>query len=284
MSELGTKEYGRQDILDITRWIDYRDGIVHLLDPATGDPLRTDAPPLWLANDDRLAKGYDALGEPEHDHDLTIAFSRHKDATDLGRFENRFTWFERTYARSHALAFEEGMGWDRTKWHKVLQDLRARPSKALAESPGFTERLLRSAVRHQHVLEFSYDLENTARPIDKLLLEMIHPRASFSRLQGEAYPIQKILKFAAGALREWYFPGKYMYEFMQLDLPPSPRTLLTVGAGHADLTRKFRVLGFSPNERHFPLSKDRKRDVETHSRAMREGRIDFQVLGALSLG
>ena len=66
MSELNSTEYNQRDIFTLGRWIDCREGIIYLLDPATGEPLSRDRPPSWLASDERLAEGYEALGDPTH--------------------------------------------------------------------------------------------------------------------------------------------------------------------------------------------------------------------------
>lgn len=287
MGELTHAEYGRADILAVGRWIDVRDHVIYVLDPATGEPLHPDQPPVWLAADPRLAEGYQALDNPEHAHELTIVLSKHNVGRDLGRFENRFTWFERTYAKSHAMAFEEGIkGWDRREWTYTLNKLRSFEQwpRGLAESTSFPDRLMRSALKHPHVAEFSYDIEKTGKPIDKLLLELVSPAVQSARLRHLNPPVRKALRFAAGALREWYIPGKYMHELLKLDLPDSPRALLTIGAGHGDVPRKFSVLGLTPRVRHSPLSSTDKEQVALHTQAMRVGYIDTMALGRLSLG
>lgn len=283
MSELTHAEYNREDILAVNRWVDLREGTLYLLDPATGDPLSTDQPPLWLASDPRLMEGYQALGDPAHEHELTIAFSRHLLARDLGRFENRFSWFERTYARSHAAAFEEP-GWDREGWNDVLQTLRSlgQLPPGLSSSKKFGDRLLRSSLKHTHVGEFSYDIEKTDIPIDKLILEVGSPEPS-ARLEEMSSPVRHCLKFAAHALREWYIPGKYMHEFLKLPLPDFPRVLLTLGGGHKDVVRKFNVLGFSPKVRRLFLPLEGTKTATLFAEAMRKGSIDFQALGGLAL-
>lgn len=217
MSELTHAEYNQTDVLAVQRWVGIRNDVVYLLDPATGERLSPDQPPVWLASDPRLAEGYQALGDPGHEHTLTIALGRHELASDLGRFEHRFAWFERTYARSHALAFEEFEGWDPVAWEGALGDLRSRRRlpQGLAHSKRFPDRLLRATLKHGHVVDFSYDIEKTTRPIDKLLLEMTNPEVS-SRLERMDFPIRKVLQFAAGALREWYIPGKYMHELLNV--------------------------------------------------------------------
>jgi hypothetical protein len=285
MSELTHAEARRADILDIQRWVRVRDDTIHLLDPATAEPLNLDQPPVWLASDPRLAEGYQALGNPAYNHELIIALGRHKLASDLGRFQNRFAWFERTYAKSHASAIEEAEGWGRATWEDVLQRLRSLEQlpPQLLHPEVFTDRALRATIRHPHVAEFPYDIEKTGKPIDTLLLEMTNPEAEDSRLQDIEFGIRKVLQFAASALREWYIPGKYMHELLKLDLPGHPRVLFTIGAAHGDIPRKFDALGFVPKVRKLPLSKENEQKVKTYTQAMRTGHIGLQALGGLSL-
>jgi hypothetical protein len=286
MSELTGIEYRQaDDVFALQRWVEIRDDMVYLLDPASGERLNPDRPPVWLASDPRLAEGYQALGDPVHEHELLIALGRHKLASDLGSFENRFAWFERTYAKSHAAAFEEAEGWNPAAWENTVRSLRARERlpQGLIHSKRFSDRLLRVTLRNDHVAEFSYDIEKTKKPIDRLLLEMINPEAPNSRLRQMDFPMQKVLQFAAGALREWYIPGKYMYELLKLNMPSSPRVIFTIGAAHKDVPRKFNALGFSPTVRQLPLSKKDKEQVELYGRAMRMGGIGLQALGGLSL-
>lgn len=283
MSELTAAEYADPYILHIGRWAGLQGDTIQLLDPATGDALRTDRPPVWLASDPRLAEGYDALANPKNKHRLTIAYGRHATAADLGKWR----WFERQYAKSDVHAFEEAEGWDPAAWQETMKALRHKYHantlpQSLLESETFLARLMRTTLANEHVADFSYDVHKSDKPLDKLLLEISSKQPS-TRLKSYNLGVQKALGLAVGMLREWYIPGKYMYELLQLDLPPSPRSLMTIGAGHKDITRKFGLFGFVSREKHLPLSPEHKMKTIMYAEAMRTGRINFKALGRISL-
>jgi hypothetical protein len=240
MSELTYSQFDSSEILDPDRWIRLTDSGGILLDPATAEPF--DGFPDWVQSDERLQEGRDHLGKIAAGHCLTIVYSQHASALDLGISRR----FERLVGNADVLAFE-GLGWLRIP-HELDMGL-ARyegyyPAK-LREWLNF-ERRWKSAVAKNHIPSFSYDVSGDSEiPLDLLLKEIL--LGTTDRVQ-DVHPIhRKSIKLGAQMLREHYIPGKYGYEMQRNGrIPDDSSGLMIIGSGHEDVSRKFDEQGLTP--------------------------------------
>ena len=261
---------------DLADWVRENGEGYHLLDPADRTPLDPDVPHQWIAADSRLARGFDFLRIAGPALRLTLNLGRHTEAEDLGQG----TAFEERVVASDAYGFE-GLGWNRHTFFRSLgQYALNKQTEPLYPLP-FEARVWRAVAAAPNTHSFSYDIENTKVPLDNMLDEWCEVKGPWNAASAPTETRGPWI-LATNAMREWYMVGKYGYELTQMSpmqLPPRKQqfnALMTVGAEHGDLARKFRLFGVQVDSHYVDrLAPSKPKAVEI---AARYGRLTVDLL------
>jgi len=216
-------------------------------DPLTHQQLSPNQPPVWIRRDPVLGAGFDYLESRGQDIAVTLALGRHGDAEDLGNPSRR--WFEKQVCAADYYAYENYSG--SSKDTREIQsrarfiafaaksdDIQARIERELKCS-GFTARRL-AAVALSGTPSFAFDTATDSGIAEAALLPV---------LQSEAFAEQTVEAGLAAVngqnMREWIMVGKMgvMLACHERGRERPLNVFATMGACHADLTRKVRLYG-----------------------------------------
>ncbi len=255
-----------------------------LLDPATGSAIDPNVPHQWIVEDPRLAEGFGYLQRHAGNISVKLVFGRHQQAGDLG--DPRQGWFEQQVQASDAYAFEAA-GWNRQKYFETLGRF-ALSGEVPQLRTTFSLRRWLAAAR-SGTPSFSYDIENTDRPLDVMANKMLGLWLETLLDTSAIGPDEQDWKYISNCLREWYMVGKLGYELGRLSLQEQVGpvdVLMTVGAAHRDLVRKIRGLGVTvrPITARFKgvyadAIQDNRDDARVNSTGLLPGRLrsGFQI-------